>query len=350
MRVLVRGAGIIGLAVAEELLLRGHRVRVVDPAPCSGASGVAAGMLAPAAEASWAAPGVLDLGLRGLALWPGYADRLGVPLAAAGTVLVARDGRDLVEARRQAALLAEHGIEAVPLDPPALAQVEPRLTSRAAGGVLLPGDRSVDPRAVLAALLERVEVDAGDDAVDAAVDAGAGVGVDHDVEVLATGCSLRAPYSHLVRPVRGEVVRLRSDDPPSRVVRGWVFGEPVYLVPRANGEVVVGATVEEHDEPAVPTAGGVRRLLAAAAELLPGIDRAAVVEVAARDRPGSPDDLPLVGPTHDPGVVLAAGHFRHGVLLAPLTALLVADLLEGADPDPLTDPRRLLEAPCTTRP
>ena len=76
MRVLVRGAGIIGLAVAEELLLRGHRVRVVDPAPCSGASGVAAGMLAPAAEASWAAPGVLDLGLRGLALWPGYAERL----------------------------------------------------------------------------------------------------------------------------------------------------------------------------------------------------------------------------------------------------------------------------------
>ncbi len=342
MRVLVRGAGIIGLAVAEELLLRGHRVRVVDPAPCSGASGVAAGMLAPAAEASWAAPGVLDLGLRGLALWPGYAERLGVPLAAAGTVLGARDGRDLVEARRQAALLAEHGIEAVPLDPAALAQVEPRLTSRAAGGVLLPGDRSVDPRAVLAALLERVEVDG--------VDAGVDARVEHDVEVLATGCSLRAPYSHLVRPVRGEAVRLRSDDPPSCVVRGWVFGEPVYLVPRASGEVVVGATVEEHDEPAVPTAGGVRRLLAAATELLPGLDRAAVVEVAARDRPGSPDDLPLVGPTHDPGVVLAAGHFRHGVLLAPLTALLVADLLEGADPDPLTEPRRLLEEPCTTRP
>ena len=342
MRVLVRGAGIIGLAVAEELLSRGHRVRVVDPAPCSGASAVAAGMLAPAAEASWAAPGVLELGLRGLVLWPGYADRLGMPLAAAGSVLVARDGRDLVEVRRQAALLAGHGIGAVPLDPGALAQVEPRLTSRAAGGVLLPGDRSVDPRAVLAALRERVDLDA--------VDAGADAGLEHDVEVLATGCSLPPSYSHLVRPVRGEVVRLRSDDPPSRVVRGWGFGEPVYLVPRATGEVVVGATVEEHDEPAVPTAGGVRRLLAAAAELLPGLDRAEVVEVAARDRPGSPDDLPLVGPTHDPGVVLAVGHYRHGVLLAPLTALLVADLLEGAEPDPLTDPRRLLEEPCTTRP
>lgn len=338
MRVLVRGAGIIGLAVAEELLTRGHSVRVVDPAPCSGASAVAAGMLAPAAEATWAAPGVLDLGLRSLALWPGYAARLGVPLPDAGTVLVARDRRDLVEVGRQATLLAEHGIEVVPLDPMALARVEPRLTSRAAGGALLPGDRSVDPRAVLAVLCERVEVDAVD------------VDDEHDVEVIATGPSMPPPYSHLVRPVRGEVVRLRSEDPPARVVRGWVLGEPVYLVPRASGEVVVGATVEEHDQPAVPTAGGVRRLLAAATELLPGLDRAEVVEAAARDRPGSPDDLPLVGPTHDPGVVLAAGHFRHGVLLAPLTALLVADLLEGADPDPLTDPRRLLEAPCTTRP
>lgn len=338
MRVLVRGAGIIGLAVAEELLSRGHRVRVVDPAPCSGASAVAAGMLAPAAEATWAAPGVLDLGLRSLALWPGYAGRLGVPLSAAGAALVARDGRDLVEVRRQATLLSERGIEVEPLDPMALEAVEPRLTSRAVGGVLLPGDRSVDPRAVLAALRERVEVDPVD-------------GEDrHEVEVIATGPSLPPPYAHLVRPVRGEVLRLRCDDPLARVVRGWVHGEPVYLVPRANGELVVGATVEEHDGPAVPTAGGVRRLLAAATELLPGLDRAEVVEVAARDRPGSPDDLPLVGPTHDRSVVLAAGHSRHGVLLAPLTALLVADLLEGVDPDPLTDPRRLLEEPCRTRP
>ena len=225
-----------------------------------------------------------------------------------------------------------------------------------AGAILTTGQARADaPSFVTAALgAERaalVGVMQRRGAVDLdAVDAGADAGLEHDVEVLATGCSLPPSYSHLVRPVRGEVVRLRSDDPPSRVVRGWVFGEPVYLVPRATGEVVVGATVEEHDEPAVPTAGGVRRLLAAAAELLPGLDSAEGGEVAARDRPGSPDDLPLVGPTHDPGVVLAVGHYRHGVLLAPLTALLVADLLEGAEPDPLTDPRRLLEEPCTTRP
>lgn len=332
MRVLVRGAGIVGLAVAEELQRRGHAVRVVDPEPGSGASAVAAGMLAPAAEATHAAPGVLELGRRGLALWPAYAARLGVALPAAGSLLVARDGRDLEEVRRQAALLAEHGLQPTPLGPAALADAEPRLSSRVAGGVRLPDDRSVDPRAVLAALRERVPVHA------------AGEGA-HDVEVLATGHRLRAPYAAWVRPVRGEVVRLRSDDPPDTVVRGWVRGEPVYVVPRPGGEVVVGATVEEHDAPAHPTAGGVRRLLAAAAELLPGLDRADVVEVAARDRPGSPDDLPLVGPTHEPGVVLAAGHFRHGVLLAPLTAALVADHLDGGAVEPLTDPRRLLEAP-----
>lgn len=334
MRVLVRGAGIVGLAVAEEVQRRGHEVRVVDPAPGTGASSVAAGMLAPAAEATFAAPGILALGLRSLALWPAYAERLGVPLTGEGTLLVGRDHRDLDLVRRQAALLAEHGVPHAQPTHDELVAAEPRLSSRVAGGVHLPEDRSVDPRAVLHALRGLVPVHP----------AAAG---GHDVTVLATGHHLPAPYSHLVRPVRGEVLRLRCDDPPRAVVRGWVRGEPVYVVPRAHGEVVVGATVEEHDGPAVATAGGVRRLLTAAADLLPGLDRAAVVEVAAGHRPGSPDDLPLVGPTHRPDVLLAAGHFRHGVLMAPLTAQLVADLLDADLDDravePLTDPRRLLE-------
>lgn len=341
MRVLVRGAGIVGLAVAEELLRRGHAVRVVDPAPGSGASAVAAGMLAPAAEAVHAAPGVLELGLRSLRLWPAYADRLGVALTAAGTLLVGCDGRDLAQVRRQADLVAGRGGTVEALDHDGLLEAEPRLGPRMGGGVLLPQDRSVDPRAVLAALRARVPVEET---------GGPGPTREpHDVEVLATGHRLRAPYAGLVRPVRGEVLRVTCDDPPSRVLRGWVRGEPVYLVPREHGEVVLGATVEEHDAPAVVTAGGVRRLLAAGAELWPGLDRAEVTEVAARDRPASPDDLPLVGPTHEPGVLLAAGHSRHGVLLAPLTAALVADLVDAGlaetAVDPLTDPRRLLEAP-----
>jgi glycine oxidase len=118
-------------------------------------------------------------------------------------------------------------------------------------------------------------------------------------------------------------------------------------VPRAGGEVVVGATQEEHDAPPVVTAGGVARLLDAARRLLPGLDRAELREATARDRPGTPDNLPLVGPGAGPGEVLAAGHFRHGVLLAPLTARLVADHLESGYVEPSLDPRRFTGgAPC----
>jgi glycine oxidase len=114
-------------------------------------------------------------------------------------------------------------------------------------------------------------------------------------------------------------------------------------VPRASGEVVVGATSEEHDQPPVVTAGGVRRLLGAARYLWPALDRAGLVEAVARDRPGTADNLPLVGPAGHGAddVVLAAGHYRHGVLLAPLTARLVADHLETGAVDPDLDPRRI---------
>lgn len=105
-------------------------------------------------------------------------------------------------------------------------------------------------------------------------------------------------------------------------------------------EVVVGATSEERDGPLEPTVEGVARLLDAARRLLPGLDRAHLVEAIARDRPGSPDNLPLIGPSGVDGVLLAAGHFRHGVLLAPLTARLVADHLETGAVDPAVDPRR----------
>ena len=146
-----------------------------------------------------------------------------------------------------------------------------------------------------------------------------------------------------MRGVRGEVLRARTDDPPGRTVRGWARGRAVYVVPRAGGEVVVGATSEEHDAPPVVTLGGLHALLEAARELLPGLDRAELVEALARDRPGTVDGLPLIGPTRDPALVMAAGHFRHGVLLAPLTAELVADHLDTGRVDPATDPRRLLE-------
>lgn len=328
MRVKVLGAGIVGLSVADELLRRGHEVTVVDPSPGTGASYAAAGMLSPSAELWHGEEELLRLGRASLALWPSYADRLGVALRTEGTLLVGYDAGDVQQVERQVALLAAQGAPADLVDPAEVATLEPVL-GPVRGGALLAQDPSVDPRQVVAALLAGVPVVPAD------------AGGEHDVTVLATGDRLPAPYDRLVRGVRGEILRLRSDDPPVRTVRGWVQGEPVYLVPRGSGEVVVGATSEEHDAPPVVTAGGVRRLLAAARLLWPAVDRTELVEATARDRPGTPDNLPLVGPVGD-GVVLAAGHYRHGVLLAPLTARLVADQLETGAVDPAVDPRRLV--------
>jgi glycine oxidase len=328
MRVDVLGAGIVGLSCADELVARGHAVAVVDPAPGSGASAVAAGMLSPGGEAWHGEPDVHRLGAASARLWPAYAARLGVPLHDHGTLVVGHDAADRHDVERQAEVLAALGVDATVLTSAQVRRLEPAL-GRVAGGLVL-RDRAVDPRAVVAALLRQLgeRVRARPPREDA------------DVVVVATGSRLPAPWTSLVRGVRGEVVRLRSDDPPRHVVRGWVGGEPVYVVPRADGEVVVGATVEEHDAEAVPTAGGVLRLLRAARVLLPSLDRAELLACEARDRPATRDHLPLVGPTGDPQTFLAAGHFRHGVLLAPLTARLLADAVEGAHPDPAVDPRR----------
>lgn len=323
----VLGAGIIGLACADELVRRGHDVQVVDPAPGSGASYAAAGMLSPAGELWHGEEPLFRLGSASAALWPGFAAALGVALHRTGTLLVGADAGDTQEVERQVGLLERHGVAADLLGRRELLAREPRL-GRVAGGAFLPDDHSVDPRAVVAALLSRVGV----------LPTPRG---DAEVTVLATGASLPPPYAGLVHPVRGEILRLRSDDPPAAVVRGLVHGEAVYVVPRAaSAEVVVGATSEEHDGRPEPSVEGVHRLLAAARELLPALDRARFLEATARDRPGTPDNLPLVGPVGAEGVLLAAGHFRHGVLLAPLTARLLADHLETGAVEPALDPRR----------
>jgi glycine oxidase len=109
--------------------------------------------------------------------------------------------------------------------------------------------------------------------------------------------------------------------------------------------VAVGATSEEHDAAPVPTVEGVFRLLEAARELVPALDRAEFVEATARDRPGTPDNLPLIGPSGVDGVLLAAGHYRHGVLLAPVTARLIADAVDGDATDVAVDPQRFQRSP-----
>jgi len=319
MRLRILGAGIIGLACAHELIKRGHDVEVVDPAPGSGATYAAAGMLCPAGELWHGEAELFRLGRESAALWPEFAAELGVPLHREGTLLAGADHADLQEIDRQLELLAVAGVRVQELSRRELLAREPGL-GRVSGGALLPDDHSVNPRAVVAALLARVPV------VAEASLAPDGTPREVDVTVIATGARLPEPFAHRVRPVRGEVIRVRVEpaDLPAHTVRGWVYGDQVYVVPRADGEVVIGATSEEHNSPARVSVEGVFRLLESARELLPALDRAEFVEATARDRPGTPDNLPLIGPSGVDGVLLAAGHYRHGVLLAPVTAQLIA--------------------------
>ncbi|HEY9352439.1 MAG TPA: FAD-dependent oxidoreductase [Nocardioides sp.] len=329
MRVRILGAGIVGLSVADELIRRGHEVTVVDPAPGSGASYAAAGMLSPAGEAWYGEEELTRLCLSSLALWPDFAARLGVRVHTRGTLLVGVDAGDVQQVERQLSVLDLAGVSYERLVRRELLAREPGL-GRVAGGAFLAEDHSVDPRAVVAALLERVGGRVETNTV-------------ADVTIIATGANLPDPYSSLIRPVRGDVVRVRTQEPVERTVRAWAHGEQIYVVPRIDGdEVVIGATTEERDGPLLPTVEGVWRLLDSARRVVPALDRASVVEVTSRDRPGTADNLPLVGPTHEPGVVLAAGAYRNGVLLAPLIAQLVADHIETGSVEPAVDPRRFL--------
>ncbi|MFD4324516.1 glycine oxidase ThiO [Nocardioides sp. NPDC058538] len=342
MRVRILGAGIVGLSVADELIRRGNEVTVVDPAPGSGASYAAAGMLSPAGEAWYGEEDLTRLCLSSLALWPDFAARLGVAVHTRGTLLVGVDAGDVQQVERQLSVLDLAGVSYERLLRRELVAREPGL-GRVAGGAFLAEDHSVDPRAVVASLLERVGDRVG---LDESAGRAAGAARRRRVEtntltVIATGAQLPAPYSSLIRPVRGDVVRVRTQERVERTVRAWAHGEQIYVVPRIKSdEVVIGATTEERDGPLLPTVEGVWRLLDSARRVVPALDRASVVEVTSRDRPGTADNLPLVGPTHEPGVVLAAGAYRNGVLLAPLIAQLVADHIETGSVESAVDPRR----------
>lgn len=351
LRVVVLGGGIVGLACADRLVHDGHDVTVLDPTPGDGATWAAAGMLAPGGEAWFGEEPLLRLGLESLARWPAYAtslrERTGldVDLRTHGTVLAGADRDDVDEVQRSLALVRSHGVRAEELDRRGLRRREPTLGPRVAGGAFLPDDHQVNPRRVTTALLRilgsRVRRVRGEPAADGVlVDDGSHLPA--DVVVLATGARGVPGVPH-VRPVRGEIVRTRCPDPPRHVVRARVHGERVYVVPRADGEVVIGATEEEHatsGDP-VPTVGGISRLLEAARLLLPGLDRAELLEVLARDRPGSPDNGPLIGPLPAGAgarLVIAGAHYRGGVLLAPITALAVAAHVAGREVPDVAQP------------
>lgn len=360
--ILVVGGGIIGLACAWRAAERGATVTVVDPTPGDGASHAAAGMLAPATEVHLARPEHAALQVAGAARWPAFARDLEaasgqqVGLLATGTLVVARDADDRAVLDQLIELQRELGLDVERLTRRACRDREPELHPAVAGGVLARDDHQVDPRAVVAALRSALR-DAGvevvrDTVIEVTHDRGAVRGVvlaadgprRADTVVLAAGAaaarmtglpdSARPP----VRGVKGQILRLRSRDGDpvlTGIVRGLSRGVPIYLVPRGDGRVVVGATEEDVGDDRAVTAGGLRALLEAAADLVPAVDELELQEATARARPASPDGLPIVGRTDLDGLLVATGHHRGGVLLAPLTAEVIADLLDGRDPDPV---------------
>ncbi|MDQ3886008.1 MAG: glycine oxidase ThiO [Actinomycetota bacterium] len=330
------GGGVIGLACAWRAAVAGFAVTVYDPAPGSGASWVAGGMLAPLAEARPGEDDVLELGVASLERWPSFAAELTAAgadpgLRTEGTLAVAVDPADRAELDRLGEHLARLGREVDVLRGRSLRLVEPSLGPAVRCALSVPGDFAVDNRALLAALLaacRRSGVEFERTRCDTLPPA--------DVVVLAAGAhsgKLHPALRGLIRPVKGEVLRLRArrgvPPPPSRTVRAVVGGRHCYLVPRDRERVVLGATQHEVGFDTEVTAGGIRQLLDDAERVLPAIGEYALEESSAGLRPGSPDNLPLIG-SLEPGVLVATGHFRHGILLAPLTAEAVLALLRGA--------------------
>ncbi|MFE5300236.1 glycine oxidase ThiO [Streptomyces sp. NPDC056632] len=360
--VLVIGGGIIGLVTAWRAAQRGLRTAVADPEPGGGAARVAAGMLAAVTELHYGEETLLGLNLESARRYPGFAAELAeatghdVGYRACGTLAVALDADDRAHLRELHALQTRCGLASEWLNGRECRRLEPMLAPGVRGGLRVDGDHQVDPRRLADALVaacERAGVVFHRSLAqrltvvrDRARGALLADGTEPAAEqvVLAAGSlsgrleGVPADVVPPVRPVKGQVLRLRV--PPayapflSRTVRAVVRGSHVYLVPRENGELVVGATSEELGWDTTVTAGGVYELLRDAHELVPGITELPLTETRAGLRPGSPDNAPLLGPSALPGLHLATGHYRNGVLLTPVTGDVMADALTtGTLPD-----------------
>jgi glycine oxidase len=349
--VVVVGGGAIGLAVAWRAAQAGMAVTVVDRAPGRGASWAAAGMLAPVTEVHYGERQLLALNLAAAARWPSFAAELeeaaGQPVGyrPGGTLAVARDADDNAALEDLYQFQLRCGLEVERLRSRECRQLEPGLAPSIRGGVLAAGDHQVDNRALVQALVvacERAGVRLVEGRVaELAVEGGRVTGVVLAASgerlaaaavVLAAGCwsggvgGLAAEALPPVRPVKGQLLYLRgpADQPLcSRNVRGL----EVYVVPRGDGRVVVGATVEEQGFDTTVTAGAVHDLLRAALELLPEVAELELAETVVGLRPGSPDNAPMLGPAGPDGLVVATGHYRNGILLTPVTADAITELL-----------------------
>jgi glycine oxidase len=357
--VAVVGAGVIGLACAWRAAEAGLSVIVLDrDQPGAGASGVAAGMLAPVTEASWGEEALLELNLASARRWPGFDGELRERAKAStgyeprGALVVAVDRDDAEELRRLHRFQHSLGLDVSWLTRSECREMEPGLAPGIAGGIQAPQDHQVEPRALVRALVAALEraggrLAAGTEvrAVEVANGRVAALATDEGRlvaghAVIAAGCwspaiDGLAGEAPPVRPVKGQILRLGGRRSP--LAARAVHTPRCYVVPRASGEVVVGATVEERGFDDAVTAGGVQDLLEAAHEALPDVRELELLEASARLRPGTPDNLPVVGGGEVDGLVWATGHYRNGILLAPLTADAVLETIATGAAAPLGD-------------
>jgi glycine oxidase len=351
----VVGGGAIGLCCAWSIARRGGSAVVLDrAAPPAGATRVAAGMLAPVGELAFGEPRLLRMTLAAAERFPGFVAELeaasGVSCGYSrqGALHVALDRDEAAELRRVHELQRSLGLGAEWLPPRRCRELEPCLTPSFNGGVHAPDEGSIDPRAMTAALLGAlpeagVEVRGRTEVTEALLEGGrlagvrtgAGEELRADAVVLAAGAWSAASWlpreaQPPVRPVKGQILELRAADGKAPCER-IVASERVYLVPRGDGRLIAGATVEEQGFDTTVTAGGVYELLREAYRLLPDAAEMELVEAMTGLRPGTPDNLPLIGPGALDGLVLACGHYRNGILLAPITGDAVAELLAGGE-------------------
>jgi len=315
------GGGIIGLATAWRAQQRGLSVCVLERGePGAGATHAAAGVLAPDEELG-------ALATRSAELWPAFADELGE-----GT------GVDLGYTRCGSLLLTFDEAGNTPgewLDGDACRALEPGISPKCVGGLLVPDDAQVDPRRAAQALVRALGaavrthadvVELGPNELELAD--GSRIGAERIVLAAGAWSARRLARRLAVRPVKGQTLRMRGPLPATRIIQH----EHVYVVPRASGETVVGATIEEAGYDTATTEEATAALLLGARRAVPAVAELELVEVVASLRPGTPDDRPLIGEFE--GLLVAGGHYRNGILLAPVTADAIAALLTGENPPP----------------
>jgi glycine oxidase len=363
------GAGVAGLTAAWNLHKAGQSVTVVDPEPGMGASRAAAGMIAAVSEVMYQHRTMRTLMTTSAALYPPLVEELtgllghdvgyrGTETLDIGAHPADRDYfADLAEVQRASGMTVEK------ITTRQARKLEPALSPAISGAFLVAGDHQINPRRLVPALIEALEKTAAASgpaftlvrqravAVTRTGEAtGAVTGVRlADGSVIHAGTTLLCPGVSLdgignlpeatavkLRPVHGDVLRahLRPGQPPllERTVRGMVNGKPVYLVPRTDGEIVIGATEREDGFDGVVLEGAYQ-LLRDAQVLVPGAADLELTEILARARPGTPDDLPYIGHLNGvDGLVVSTGYSRHGILLAPLGGHLAAGTVLGTAP------------------